>query len=287
MPRFAWIRLLCGTAALGAAMIGSARDASSCRAAGSKSCEMQTLQQPIADTGADLTVHHAFPPDETFDESNPPALPTGWGNFTTSAATPGWYVAQDAPFNATFAAHATDPSGDDAQPMSTAQSDSQLFSPPFLVVHSGQLTFAHRFGLETHYDAAILEIKIGTSATSLGSGPYTEISAAGGEFVIGGYNGTLLPGATPNPIEFECHVADPLAQCLAWTGGSGPDGDGQSYSDVVVNLPAAADGKLVQLRWRLGSDGNGPPGYPGYWLDNVHVDVGEVVFGDGFDVRPD
>ena len=283
MSRFAWIGALCGTALLSVAAIGSARPASPCYAAGSNPCDRQTLQQAIADNSEDLTILHAFPPGETFDESSPPALPTGWGNFTSSAATPGWYVATDAPFNASLAAHAIDPSGNDAPPNGTAQSDSQLFSPPFLVVHSAQLTFSHRFGLETHYDAAILEIKIGTSATTLGGGPFTEMTAAGGEFVIGGYSGTLFTGATPNPIEFECHEADPLAQCFAWTGGSGPDGDGQSYSDVVVNLPTAADGKLVQLRWRLGSDGNGPPGYQGYWLDNVQVDVGDVVFGNGFD----
>jgi len=287
MPRFVWIRLLYGIAALSAAMLGSAHATSPCYPADAKSCDEHTSQQAMHDTSEDLAILHAFPPDETFDESNPPALPTGWSNFTSSAATTGWFVAKDAPFNASFAAHAIDPSGADAPPNGTAQSNSLLFSPPFLVVHSGQLTFSHRFSLETHYDGAILEIKIGTSATTLGGGPFAEVTAIGGEFVLGGYNETLLPGATPNPIEFDCHEADPLAQCLAWTGGSGPNEDGQSYSNVVVNLPPAADGKLVQLRWRLGSDGNGPPGYQGYWLDNVHVEVGDVVFGNGFDPRPD
>ncbi len=231
----------------------------------------------------------AFPPDETFDEPgfSPPALPAGWANFTSSAATSGWYVAKDMPpFDSSFGAHAIDPNGDDAPPNGTAQSDSLLYSPPFLVVRSGQLSFDHRFSLETHYDGAILEIKIGASATTLGNGPFTEITAAGGEFVFGGYNGTLLQGATRNPIEFECHEADPSAQCFAWTGGSGPFSDGLSYSEVLVNLPDSADGRLVQLRWRLGSDGNGPPGYQGYWLDNVHVDVGDALFNNGFDVLP-
>lgn len=284
MPRLAWIRPLCAITASCVAMFGSAHPATPCYPASADSCGKHESPRAVAGTSEGLAIQHAFPADETFDESSPPDLPTGWTKFTSSAATIGWFIAMDAPFNTSLAAHAIDPSGDDAPPGGTAQSDSQLYSPPFLVVRSGQLRFSHRFGLETHYDAAILEIKIGTSATTLGSGPFTEMTAAGGDFVIGGYTDALLPGATPNPIEFECHEADPLAQCLAWTGGSGLDGDGQSYSDVVVNLPGAADGKLVQLRWRLGSDGNGPPGYPGYWLDNIHIDVGDVVFSNGFDV---
>jgi hypothetical protein len=249
---------------------------------------MQTLQQTIDGISKDQTFQVAFPPDETFDELDPssPALPAGWENFTSSLATSGWYVAEDAQSNGSLTAHAIDPNGDNAPPNGTAQSDSLLYSPPFLVVRSGQLSFDHRFSLETRYDAAILEIKIGSSATMLGGGAFTEMTAAGGEFVFGGYNGTLLTGATPNPIEFECHEADPLAQCLAWTGGSGINSDGLDYEEVLVSLPPAADGKLVQLRWRLGSDGNGPPGYQGYWLDNVHVDVGDDIFKNEFDHPP-
>jgi len=168
-----------------------------------------------------------------------------------------WFITK-APLTGSFAAHTID---------AAAQSDSALVTAPFTAIQSYLVEFDQLFSLETNYDGAILEIKIDT-------GIVQEITAAGGRFITGGYNGTLQPGATPNPIEAKC------PGCAAWTGGSG------GYSHVVVELPAAANGKRVELRWRVGTDGNVGYnfGWEGYWIDNVYVNVNDKIFANGFQV---
>jgi len=219
-----------------------------------------------------------FPSFETFQELDPSGLelPAGWLNIV-SGASKGWSIARDE----SFTAHTADPNGFDAPPDGTAVSDSNLVTPSFAVDHLAMLTFSHRFSLETNYDGAILEI-------SIDGGAFTEIIAAGGLFVSGGYNQTLLTGASANPIELDCrNPAAPRVPCLAWTGGSGPKGDGLAYSYVVVKLPQAAVGHTAQLRWRVGSDGNGPPGYAGYYLDDVFLNNDtDSIFRHGFGPPP-
>lgn len=217
-----------------------------------------------------------FPSFEYFGELDPSGLelPAGWMNIV-SGASAGWFIVKDGTDNGTLTAHTTDPGGLDAPPGGTAQSDSNLITPSFPVDRPTLLTFYHRFSLEGSYDGAILEI-------SIGGGAFTEITAAGGHFVVGGYNGELLTGATPNPIEQDCRDHH-VTVCSAWTAGSGPNGDGLAYSSVVVKLPRAAVRQTVQLLWRVGSDGNGPPGYEGYYLDNVSVsDDPDYIFANGF-----
>jgi hypothetical protein len=204
-----------------------------------------------------------FPDDENFDEIDDNALPPGWTSIATGASN-GWVITgtnQDS--NSVFAAHTDDPG---------AVSNSMLNTPPFSIAQWGRLSFRQAFQLEDNYDAAVLEIRIGT-------GPYQDILLAGGHFSGGGYNGALLQGAMRNPIEAE-HPGR-----MAWTGDNGM----LTYQDVVVDLPAAANGKSVQLRWRVGSDGNGT--HAGYWLDSVHVDRNRAtppneIFGNGFQQIP-
>jgi hypothetical protein len=114
-------------------------------------------------------------------------------------------------------------------------SDNVLVSPAFVVASAeAQLTFRNQYVLEsgtsTGYDGAVLEIKIG-------AGAYTDILAAGGSFESGGYD---------KPISSS--YSNPLAGRPAWTGNSG------GYRLTTVNLPPAALGQTVQLRWRLGTD---------------------------------
>jgi hypothetical protein len=96
------------------------------------------------------------------------------------------------------------------------------------------LSFRQNYDLEADnvdltkaYDGGVLEIKIG-------AGAFTDIVTAGGIFVSGGYTRTIDP-ADDNA----------LGSRLAWSGSSG------GFITTLVNLPAAAAGQSVQLKWRL------------------------------------
>ena len=75
---------------------------------------------------------------------------------------------------------------------------------------------------------------------SINGAPYQDILAAGGSFATGGYNGTISPS-----------FGSPIAGRAAWTGNSG-----LGYITTTVNLPAAANGQLVRLKWRVATDVN-------------------------------
>jgi hypothetical protein len=59
---------------------------------------------------------------------------------------------------------------------------------------------------------------------------------------------------------------------MAWSGLSGGTAEIPAYITTVVNLPGAAAGQNVQLKWRLGSDSNAvPTTNPGVRIDTVSV----------------
>jgi hypothetical protein len=91
---------------------------------------------------------------------------------------------------------------------------------------------------------------------------------AGGVFLRGGYNFVVRAAS-----------ASALAARRAWSG------DFVEYKDVLVELPPAADGATVQLRWRMATDDNG--GDRGYWIDNIHVELDRAardeIFSDAFE----
>jgi len=92
------------------------------------------------------------------------------------------------------------------------------------------LTFRHSYALESGYDGAVLEVKIG-------AGAFQDVLAAGGSFVAGGYNLTLSAA-----------YSNPLGGRQAWSGSSG------GFLTTTAHLPASASGQTIQLRWRRGSD---------------------------------
>ena len=174
----------------------------------------------------------ATPLAENFDGVTPPSLP---GDWTTSAsgAQSNWVTSttqSDTPPNAAFS---PDPGGVGVN---------ELDTPSFFIGSASvQLTFQQNYNLPASttnsslgYDGGVLEIKIG-------SGSFQDILDAGGSFVSGGYN-TMLSGDYTNP----------LAGRQAWSGNSG------GFLTTTVNLPAAAAGQNVQLRWRCGA-GSTPP----------------------------
>ncbi|MGD0651802.1 MAG: endonuclease [Verrucomicrobiia bacterium] len=167
------------------------------------------------------------PLDEGFDGVTPPDLPTDW-TTSASGAQSNWVTSAtqaDTPPNAAFS---PDP-GDVGV--------NELVTPTFFISSaSARLMFQQNYDLTASatnsnvgYDGGVLEIKIG-------GGSFQDILDAGGTFVSGGYN-TMLSGDYTNP----------LAGRQAWSGNSG------GFLTTTVNLPAAAAGQNVQLRWRCGS----------------------------------
>jgi len=127
-------------------------------------------------------------------------------------------------------------------------SDKQLLSPNIgLICDAGavQVSFRNNFNLQDGFDGGVLEVSYDDGLT------FQDVLAAGGTFVLGGYNGTIN----------SC-CGNPLADRQAWTGNSG------GFIDTTVSLPG---GCLLQfmLRWRMGSD-SGVSG-EGWRIDNVDI----------------
>lgn len=128
-------------------------------------------------------------------------------------------------------------------------SDKQLLSPSItLVCDAGavQVSFRSNFNLQDGFDGGVLEVSYDNGLT------FADVLAAGGTFVVGGYNGTIS----------SC-CGNPLAGRQAWTGSS------TGFIDTtVVNLPG---GCLIQLilRWRMGSDSS--VSGEGWRIDNVDI----------------
>ncbi len=168
---------------------------------------------------------------QNFDSVATPSLPAGW-TTSASGAQSNWVTSTAVADTAPNAAFSPDPGSVGVNELDT----------PSVAINSSvaRLTFRQNYSLAVSttnnsigYDGGVLEIAIG-------GGSYTDIVAAGGAFVSGGYN-TTLSGDFSNP----------LAGRQAWSGNSG------AFATTVVNLPATAAGQSIQLRWRCAS-GNTP-----------------------------
>ena len=181
---------------------------------------------------------------ENFDGVTAPALPSGWTTSATGAES-AWVTRTTASDTAPNAAYVPDPAnvGDQRPgiPRPSRCRAASRGSP------SGTTT-TWKPTRNGYYDGGVLEIKIG-------AGSFTDILAAGGSFVSGGYNGTISTA-----------YSNPLAGRQAWSGNSG------GFITTAVNLPAAAAGQTIQLRWRCGTDnGNGNSVTNGWYIDTVAI----------------
>ncbi|MBP7147259.1 MAG: DUF11 domain-containing protein [Acidobacteria bacterium] len=201
-------------------------------------CVYTNAPNPCED-GSVCTVNDVCGPmfSEYFDGVTPPAIPAGW----TTTLVQG--LAGDIAFQTVTTFFDTAPNAawtDDP----THVTDKVLDSPPIAVSATNyQVTFKHRYDLESTYDGAVLEI-------SIAGGPFQDILAAGGTFVSGGYTGTISSS-----------YQNPLGGRQGWTGSS------NVFLAPVVNLPVAAYDQTVVLRWRVGTDTSS--GRTGYWVDSV------------------
>lgn len=182
---------------------------------------------------------------ENFDGVTAPALPSGWVQTATGSNT--WRTvsnSSDSAPNHAFVANVD------------STSESILTSVSFLLSASTPiLQFQNSYSTETDFDGGVLEL-------SINGGSFTDIVAAGGSFISGGYVSTLSTGGG-NPIEGRA----------AWHGNS------NGYITTAINFPATAINQNVVLRWRFGTDSS--VGAIGWRIDTITLEaVNTEDFGD-------
>ena len=174
-----------------------------------------------------LALGQLTPLAQNFDTVTAPALPAGWAT-AASGGQSNWVTSTTMASSLTNAAFSRD-----SGVIGVNELDTPIIS---VTTTSAVLTFRQYYSLAANptnssvgFDGGVLEIKIG-------GGSYNDILAAGGSFISGGYNTTLI---STN--------GNPLGGRLAWSGSS------TNFITTVVNLPAAAAGQSAQLRWRGGA----------------------------------
>jgi len=198
---------------------------------------------------------------ENFDGVAPPVLPSDWEATNAQGPSPLWVTSDsgvptppaDTPPNAAFI--------DDPLVVSDKRLDSLHFTP-----FSPQLTFRQNFNLEASsedpnlgFDGGVLEISFDDGNT------FQDILAAGGIFLMGGYNRTISTDR-----------GSPIAGRQAWSGNSA------GFITTVVNIPGF--GSQARLRWRMASDTSGSG--EGWRVDTVNITACVPVPRDNYTTGP-
>ncbi len=176
---------------------------------------------------------------ENFDGVTAPSIPNGW-TATTVQSGVNFVTSTFSSDSAPNAVYARDPS--------SVGGGTDLVSPSINVTAAAAtVSFRNLYNTESGWDGGVLEI-------SVNGGAFQDILTAGGRFIENGYNGILGPGKN-----------NPLANRSAWTGFS------NGYVNTTVQLPAAASGQPVRLKWRFGADDNtvGQGANPGWYIDGI------------------
>jgi subtilisin family serine protease len=184
---------------------------------------------------------------ENFDSVTPPALPPDWDAINSEGPPPLWVTSDsgvpmppaNTPPNAAFI--------DDPAVVSDKLLDSLHFTS-----FGPQLTFQHNFNLEASsedpnlgFDGGVLEISFD------GGNTFQDILAAGGIFLMGGYNRIISTDR-----------GSPIAGRQAWSGNSA------GFITTVVNIPGFGVAQ-ARLRWRMASDTSGSS--EGWRVDTVNI----------------
>ena len=188
---------------------------------------------------------------ENFDSVTPPALPPGWLATNALGSPPLWVTSNsgvpippsDTPPNSVFI--------DDPADLSDKRLDSLSFS--FFESCCAQVSFRHNFNLEASdidpnlgFDGGVLEL------STDGGNTFQDVIAAGGSFVMGGYNRTIAADR-----------GSPIAGRQAWSGNSG------GFMTTVVNVPSFMGPAGMKFRWRMASDTTGSG--EGWRVDTVTI----------------
>jgi subtilisin-like proprotein convertase family protein len=188
---------------------------------------------------------------EAFDGVSAPALPAGW----TTTATGGevaWVTSTTSPNTAPNDAFAPD----------VASIGNTEFVTPTIAVPAGggQVTFKNLYNMEASttaglgYDGMVLEV-------SINGGAFADITATGNAFSAGGYSRTISSS-----------FSSPLAGRSAWSGLSGGTTTTPTYITSTINLPAAAAGQNIKLKWRAAADSSAiATGTAGVRIDGIVV----------------
>jgi hypothetical protein len=185
---------------------------------------------------------------ENFDGVTAPALPAGWSATNAQGGDPLWLTDTTRFDTAPNAAHIDDPQ---------AVTDKRLDSPSIAIrTAAADLTFRQIYGFSTLAmgDINFVFLDGGVLEMALDGGEFQDIVQAGGSFLQGGYDAGIWTGG-----------GNPLAGRAAWVGGA-------SWSTTVAQLPPAAAGHSIVLRWRIGSSPATPDAPPiGWWIDSIQI----------------
>jgi hypothetical protein len=183
---------------------------------------------------------------QNFDGVVAPALPAAWTTAVSGMETE-WVSSATAPSSAPNDAFAPDV---------TKVGDTELVSPPIAIPAGGaRLTFSNLFNMENTFDGMVLEF-------SVDGGPFTDVTSGGNTFISGGYRAAISTA-----------YFSPIAGRPAWTGLSGGTTAAPTYITSAINLPAAANGHNVQLKWRAATDNSAvAPGAAGVRVDSITID---------------
>ncbi len=187
---------------------------------------------------------------EAYDGVVAPALPAGWTTSVTGVES-AWVTSTTTP--------STSPN-DATAPDVTNVGNTELITPAIAVPAGGaQLTFQNLFNLEagtppTGYDGMVLEI-------SINGGAFTDITSGGNAFIAGGYTYTISNS-----------FRNALGNRQAWSGLSAGTSSAPAYIASTINLPAAAAGQSVRLKWRVSTDSSvAASGVAGARIDNISL----------------
>lgn len=191
-----------------------------------------------------LTTTNAFA--QNFDSVTAPALPAGW-TTAFSGVEVAWVTSATNPSSAPNDAFAPDV---------TNIGNTELVTPAIAVPAGGaRLTFKNLYNMEASFDGMVLEI-------SINGGAFSDITTGGNNFIVGGYTSTISTG-----------FGSPIAGRPAWTGLSSGSNAAPTYITSTINLPAAANGQNVQLKWRAATDDSViAGGAAGVRIDTITID---------------